>query len=111
MVVEGKEGRRLAIECDGDRYHGPGQWAADMARQRVLERAGWVFWRCFGSSFVRRRTEVLNDLWSTLERLHIEPMTEGDDPDLGSVWVHRTEVDPYQVAQVTGDLTAEEEAE
>ena len=111
MVVEGKEGRRLAIECDGDRYHGPGQWAADMARQRVLERAGWVFWRCFGSSFVRRRTEVLNDLWSTLERLHIEPMTEGDDPDLGSVWVHRTEVDPYQVTQVTGDLTAEEEAE
>ena len=49
IVVEGKEGRRLAIECDGDSFHGPGQWQDDMVRQRVLERAGWTFWRCFAS--------------------------------------------------------------
>ena len=36
LVVEGHGDRRLAIECDGDQFHGPGQWAADMARQRVL---------------------------------------------------------------------------
>ena len=39
MVVEGHQGR-LAVECDGDRYHGPEKWADDMQRQRVLERAG-----------------------------------------------------------------------
>lgn len=49
FVVEGNEGRRLAVECDGDQFHGPGQWQDDMTRQRVLERAGWTFWRCFAS--------------------------------------------------------------
>jgi hypothetical protein len=48
MVVEGESGRRLAIECDGDLYHGPERWADDMRRQRILERVGWTFWRCFG---------------------------------------------------------------
>jgi hypothetical protein len=50
MVVEGEAGRRLAIECDGDLYHGPERWADDMRRQRILERVGWTFWRCFGSN-------------------------------------------------------------
>ena len=42
MVVEGEGGRRLAIECDGDQYHGPERWADDMRRQRILERVGWT---------------------------------------------------------------------
>ena len=95
FVVEGNEGRRLAVECDGDRYHGPGQWQDDMARQRVLERAGWTFWRCFASSFVRRRAEVLDDLMRTLERLGIEPL--GAESVDSTVWVHYKEVDPYGV--------------
>lgn len=95
FVVEGNEGRRLAIECDGDRFHGPGQWSADMARQRVLERAGWTFWRCFASSFVRRRAEVVGDLIKTLERLGIEPL--GSESVDNTTWVHSREVDPYEI--------------
>jgi hypothetical protein len=26
IVVEGRYRKRLAVECDGDRYHGPQQW-------------------------------------------------------------------------------------
>jgi very-short-patch-repair endonuclease len=95
FVVEGSDGRRLAIECDGDRFHGPGQWQDDMARQRVLERAGWTFWRCFASSFVRRRKEVLQDLFGTLERLGIEPL--GAESVDNTMWVHYKEVDPFKV--------------
>ncbi|MBK4736790.1 AAA domain-containing protein [Noviherbaspirillum pedocola] len=95
FVVEGNEGRRLAIECDGDRFHGPEQWSDDMARQRVLERAGWTFWRCFASSFVRRREEVLQDLLQTLSRLGIEPL--GAESVDSTVWVHAKEVDPYGI--------------
>ena len=40
MVVEGADRTRLAVECDGDRFHGPEQWRQDMQRQRVLERVG-----------------------------------------------------------------------
>jgi very-short-patch-repair endonuclease len=95
FVVEGNEGRRLAIECDGDRFHGPGQWQDDMMRQRVLERAGWTFWRCFASSFVRRREAVLTDLMQALQNLGIEPL--GAETVDNTVWVHYKEVDPYGV--------------
>jgi very-short-patch-repair endonuclease len=78
MVVEGADGRRLAVECDGDRFHGPEQWREDMRRQRVLERVGWRFWRCFASSFYRDSDRVIGDLFETLSRLGIEPMPKGE---------------------------------
>ncbi len=102
FVVEGREGRRLAVECDGDRFHGPGQWADDMTRQRVLERAGWTFWRCFASNFRRRRKAVLEDLLATMNSLGIEPL--GADGLDNTVWVYSKEVEPYTIEE-------EEEAE
>ena len=74
MVAEGANGARLAIECDGDRYHGPEQWRQDMNRQRVLERVGWRFWRCFASSFYRDTEAVVQDLLDALSRMGIEPV-------------------------------------
>jgi len=74
MVVEGHNDTRLAIECDGDKYHGADKWADDMQRQRILERAGWEFWRCFASAFTRRRQEMLNDLLKTLAERGIDPI-------------------------------------
>ena len=71
MVVEGGDDRRLAIECDGDAYHGPDRWPADMARQRVLERAGWTFWRCFASTWKMSRQGCIDDLLQTLNALGI----------------------------------------
>src|SRR5690606_24651753 len=65
MVVEGENDARLAVECDGDRYHGPDQWDHDIRRQRVLERAGWTFWRCFASHFVLHRADGVADLLAT----------------------------------------------
>ncbi|MGH3123971.1 MAG: hypothetical protein ACRDND_23535, partial [Streptosporangiaceae bacterium] len=41
IVVEGPHSR-LAVECDGDRWHGPDVWHKDRARQQVLERANWT---------------------------------------------------------------------
>lgn len=74
MVVEGGDDSRLAIECDGDEFHGPDRWAADMSRQRVLERAGWTFWRCFASTWSLRKDEVLQDLLDRLAAMGIEPL-------------------------------------
>ena len=74
MVVEGERDARLAIECDGDEFHGPDRWAADMSRQRVLERAGWTFWRCFASTWALRRDEVLDELIKRLSSMGIEPL-------------------------------------
>jgi very-short-patch-repair endonuclease len=74
MVVEGSGDLRLAIECDGDEFHGPDRWQHDMNRQRVLERAGWNFWRCFASTWTLRKDEVLEELTQRLYSMGIEPM-------------------------------------
>lgn len=79
LVVEGNSGRRLAIECDGDRFHGSEQWRDDMRRQRVLERVGWRFWRCFASSFYHDHDRTVGDLLETLSRMGIEPIPNGEE--------------------------------
>ena len=70
LVVEGMQGR-LAVECDGDQWHGPDRYEQDMARQRDLERAGWQFVRVRGGDFYRDRAKALEPLWAELERLGI----------------------------------------
>lgn len=72
QVVEGMRGR-LAVECDGDQWHGPDRYEQDMARQRDLERAGWQFVRIRGGDFYRDRTKTMEPLWAELHRLGIEP--------------------------------------
>jgi very-short-patch-repair endonuclease len=74
LVVEGAHDARLAVECDGDAFHGPERWQQDVLRQRVLERAGWVFWRCFASTWTLHRDEVLAELLSRLAELGIAPL-------------------------------------
>jgi len=74
MVVEGSGDLRLAIECDGDEFHGPDRWPHDMLRQRILERAGWTFWRCFASTWRLRKDEVLEELIARLAEMRIEPL-------------------------------------
>jgi very-short-patch-repair endonuclease len=74
MVIEGAGDARLAIECDGDQFHGPDRWQHDMNRQRILERAGWRFWRCFASTWTLHREEVLEELFRVLTSMGIEPV-------------------------------------
>jgi very-short-patch-repair endonuclease len=74
MVVEGVHDRRLAVELDGDRFHGPERWAEDMARQRILERVGWRFWRCWASSFTLDPDGCIQDLIEALQSRGIEPI-------------------------------------
>lgn len=74
LVVEGAEDRRLAIELDGDKFHGPDRWDDDMRRQAALERAGWVFWRVFGSQWNTETEFWWKDLLDTLDRLRIAPI-------------------------------------
>jgi very-short-patch-repair endonuclease len=72
LVVEGMQGR-LAVECDGDQWHGPDRYEQDMARQRDLERSGWQFVRIRGSDFYRDNANAMEPLWAELDRLGIMP--------------------------------------
>ncbi len=79
LVVEGMKGR-LAVECDGDEWHGPEQYAADMGRQRQLERCGWTFWRVRGGNYYRDPDGALEGLWDELENLGIYPSGREPEP-------------------------------
>ncbi len=87
MVIIGAKSR-LAIECDGDFWHGPAQYEADLARQRELERCGWEFFRIRESVFYADMPGVLQKLWETLDELGIrtadwidDDVDERDDDD------------------------------
>jgi very-short-patch-repair endonuclease len=88
LVVEGLGDARLAVECDGDKSHRPEQWAEDMRRQRVLERVGWGFWRCFAAAYVRRREALLQDLAIALAERGIQPLPSAT-PQPASLVEHR----------------------
>lgn len=67
LVVVGTESR-VAIECDGDHWHGLEEYDRDMERQRRLERSGWKFHRIRESAFYAFRDETLANVWDFLKR-------------------------------------------
>src|SRR5258707_13537523 len=72
LVVEGN-GKRLAIECDGDRYHPLERLQEDMDRQSILERMGWVFTRIRGTEFFREPDRTMKPVIEKLQTLEIFP--------------------------------------
>lgn len=75
LVVEGGNAR-LAVECDGDAWHGPDEYEADMFRQRQLERCGWAFFRVRQSAFIHDKERALDGLWRALEERDIFPTSQ-----------------------------------
>lgn len=67
LVVEGGQSR-LAVECDGDHWHGVDRYEADMQRQRQLERCGWEFYRIRESMFYADKEGAMAKLWKALEK-------------------------------------------
>lgn len=74
LVIEGEvEGklRRLGVECDGDHWHGPEQYAQDVHRQRQLERAGMRFCRIRESAFYANPQKAMEPVWQAISDLGI----------------------------------------
>jgi len=83
LVVEGN-GKRLAIECDGDRDLPLEKLRDDIERQSMLERLGWTFARVRGSIFFREPNRSMTPLFDKLQSLEISSMGQGpasDRPD------------------------------
>ncbi|WP_067724577.1 AAA domain-containing protein [Oceanobacillus damuensis] len=76
LVVMGEK-TKLAVECDGDYWHtSPEDRERDFLRERVLQRAGWTFWRILGSTYYNNPVKSLESLWETLEEMGIKPFLE-----------------------------------
>lgn len=75
LVVEGGT-RRVAVECDGDRFHPIEKIAEDMARQAVLERIGWRFIRIRGSQFFRDPDAAMRFVFEALADMGVAPSVQ-----------------------------------
>ena len=74
LVVQG-EGKRLAIECDGDPSDSVDltRLFQDMERQSILERLGWVFTHVRATEFLRNCDRAMQPVFEKLEMLEITP--------------------------------------
>ena len=78
LVLEGSDAR-LAIECDGDAWHGADQYEHDMARQRQLERTGWTFVRIRESAWYSGRDAAIKTVVDAAGDLGIRRASQTED--------------------------------
>lgn len=66
--------KKVAIECDGERWHsGESKIREDMERQTILERLGWRFIRIRGSEYYSNKEKTIERVISELGEYGIEP--------------------------------------
>ena len=72
-MVAQYNGHKVAIECDGERFHsGEEKIREDMERQTILERIGWKFIRIRGSEYYRNKTKTMESVIKQLTNLGIQ---------------------------------------
>jgi very-short-patch-repair endonuclease len=70
FMLDAPDGRRLAIECDTDRYGGAESFAQDLRRQAILERVGnCAFVRLRASRFARDPDAAMAPVWERADEL------------------------------------------
>jgi len=66
--------KKIAIECDGEKWHSTEeQIKQDMERQRILERCGWEFIRIRGSKYFKNPESTMKDVIDELNKKGIYP--------------------------------------
>lgn len=73
-IVVVYDNNKIAIECDGERYHsGELKIQQDMERQCILERLGWRFIRISGGIFYRDKEGTMEGVYQQLQNYGIYP--------------------------------------
>lgn len=102
MVVVGTSAR-LAVECDGHRYHAaPEQQDSDARRDRELAQMNWRTLRLRESEFEFDRDRELRRVWQRLDELGVEP-ADGGPAEAAAEW-ELTELDDVEDDDVEGVL-------
>ncbi|MDO5085006.1 MAG: AAA domain-containing protein [Erysipelotrichaceae bacterium] len=69
--------KKIALECDGEKYHsGEEKVREDMERQTILERSGWQFIRVRGSEYYRNPDGAMKRIVKELENYEIYPTNQ-----------------------------------
>lgn len=68
--------KRVALECDGEKYHGEDKVEDDLMRQIQLERLGWNFIRLRGSLYFSDKEKGIDYIVDKLNKMDIYPVKE-----------------------------------
>lgn len=81
MVVQYRD-KKIALECDGERFHTSDNLNNDLSRQAILERLGWRFIRIRGSEYYRYPEQTMKNVLNSLLKYGIHPSFEDVETDL-----------------------------
>ena len=92
LVTFFPDGTKIAIECDGDKWHGAYKYQDDMLRQKVLERCGWQFFRIRGGEYYSNREKALEPLWKIFKEHDVKTISNKiDSPKENYEFIENTE--------------------
>lgn len=75
FVVNDENGKKIAIECDGDDFKGKEEYEADIIEQDVLTRCGWKFIRLRANQFYANKEKTIFELVNRINNI----LTEEDN--------------------------------
>ena len=105
VAVCGK--KKVAIECDGERWHsGEEKIREDMERQTILERLGWRFIRIRGSEFYKDSEKTIERVISELTSYGITPedSAETSSAERETELLKRVKARAYEILEGRDDL-------
>jgi very-short-patch-repair endonuclease len=70
------QNKKIAVECDGEKFQTDQSLAVDMTRQAILERLGWRFIRIRGSRFFRDPQNTMAEVLRQLRNFGIYPESD-----------------------------------
>lgn len=74
-------GKRVAVECDGDRPLNSDEISFEMSKQSVLERLGWKFIRVRASAYYRDKGTALEDIAQRIKNAGVTPGSDENAAD------------------------------
>lgn len=69
FVVNDENGKKIAIECDGDDFKNKEEYEADIIEQDVLTRCGWKFIRLRASQFYADKDKTVSELVTRINNI------------------------------------------
>src|SRR5690606_23784692 len=107
LVIMGDK-TKLAVECDGDHWHTSKEdQERDFQREKILQRAGWTFWRVLGSTYYNNPDNALESLWQTLEEMGIQPNLDWKDEPILENGILRNEFSDENIIEPIKELDVE----
>lgn len=109
FIVENDDDKKIAIECDGDKYHTLDDYENDIIRQEILERCGWRFIRIRASQYYYDQENAVNEVCKKIQEYleddnKIPPLINKELLNTKSVKEIKEEIKDTEISEKMDDI-------